>query len=213
MGIGLGIKLRQLRADRGWSQTELARRTGLNRSYLANIEAGTIDKPSADTFLKLARAFTILPEELYEAAGYIRGVLPLLPHRESPEELLNRLRQATPASIPVYTEFPVHAGGLMQPVEYIYRARPGANKQNIEGYIVHGRSLEPGIRDGDIIVVDRDGAIDNGDIVACLSDDRFLIGQLQSIRGELWIENNEGRTKLEECEVSAVVIEVIRRLK
>ncbi|MBY9021812.1 MAG: hypothetical protein KGD67_12210, partial [Candidatus Lokiarchaeota archaeon] len=92
------------------------------------------------------------------------------PHPETPEEILDKLKLATPQSIPVYPweAFPFHAGLGYEPTEYIYRARPKMASKNIEAYIVHGKCLEPKVTDGDIIIVDREGTIDNGDIVACL---------------------------------------------
>jgi len=213
MGNRLGLKIKELRNERGWTQNELAKRSHVDRGYLASIETSKVSNPSADTFLKLARAFNIRPEELYEAAGYIREAKPLSPRQETPEEILDRLKLAQPVSIPVYSEFPFHAGEPVEPVDYVYRARTRSIRMGIEGYIVRGKCLEPEIRDQDIIIIDREGQIDTGNIIACLSQDRLHLGRLRKIADELWIENNEGRFKFDECQVAAPVIEVIRRLK
>lgn len=213
MSINLGQKLKELRTEREWTQAELSKRTGLDRGYLAYIESGRVGKPSADTFLKLARAFNIRPEELYQAAGYIKEASTAYRYKESAEDILERLRLAQPVGIPVYSEFPVHAGGLMEPIEYIYRTRPGVAKKSVEGYLIRGKCLEPVIRDMDIIIVDREAEINSGDVVAGLVGDSMILGKLKRIDDELWLENNEGRIKFEDCQVVAVVIEVIRRLK
>lgn len=192
----------------------MAIRSGLQRGYLAHLEIDNVSKPSAETFLKLARAFNIRPEELYQAAGYIVDTSAFIHAlKETPEEILERLRVAHPVSIPVYTEFPFHAGGFTEPVEYVYRERTKDAGKNIEGYVVHGSCLEPIIQDGDIIIVDAHGEIDNGDIVACLVDDKLCLGRMRKIADDLILETKEGMMRLEEAQAVAPVIEVIKRLK
>jgi transcriptional regulator with XRE-family HTH domain len=55
--------LRRLRADKGWSQEELAFEAGVNRSYLARVEAG---RPyvGLEIIGKLAEALQVEPAEL-----------------------------------------------------------------------------------------------------------------------------------------------------
>lgn len=208
------MKIKQLRAERDWTQNELAKRSGIDRGYLASIETEKVNNPAAHIFLKLARAFNIRPEELYQAAGYIEGLeKPLYPRQETPEDILERLKLAQPVSIPVYTEFPVYAGGGVEPVEYVYRTKTKSSTRNIEGYLISGGSLAPEVIDNDIVIVDRDGEIESGNIVATLIDGRLYISRFRKIGDELWLENNYGRVKFEECQVAARVIEVIRRLK
>lgn len=214
MRAPIGNKIIELRKEREWTQYELARRAGIVRGTIASIESGKSKEPTTEILLRLARAFSISPEELYQAAGYIIDTNVLLRiAKETPEEILDRLKLAQPVSIPIYSEFPVHAGELTEPVDYIYRARTTGAPKNIEGYMVHGDCLEPKIKDGDIIIVDRDGAIDEGDIVACLTEWGMLCGQLKNIAGELYLETARRQLRFRDCQVAAVVIEVIRRLK
>lgn len=202
-----------MRAEREWTQNELAKRSGVDRGALASIETGKAKNPTTSNLLKLAWAFKIRPEELYEAAGYIKDAKVSYQYKESPEDILERLRMATPVRIPIYTAFSFHAGEAVEPVDYIYRAKTTPAKRSIEGYIVSGKCLEPLVTEGNIIIVDREGEINNGDIVAALIEGRLHLGRLRKIAEELYLENNEGRIKFEECQVAAPVIEVIRRLK
>lgn len=58
--MSLAEKIKELRAARGWTQLELAKRSGLDRGYIANLEGSkSIKRPSADAFIKLASAFNI----------------------------------------------------------------------------------------------------------------------------------------------------------
>ena len=213
----LAEKLRELRKRRGWTQQEVAERSGLGRGYVSYLEqprySGT--QPSAKAMLGVARAFNIEPEELYKAAGYIKDFGGTRPRAETLQELVEKLRITCPQSIPVYgwEAFPFRVGDRVEPVEYVYIRRGKEERGRVEGYIVHGNWLEGRIDDGDIVIVDREGAIDNGDIVACLVNNEFDVLRVRKVAGELWLEDRYGKHKFEECEDAAPVIERIRRLK
>jgi len=210
--MSLAKKIRELRVERGWAQLELANRSGLDRGYIANLEGSkSIQRPSADAFLKLARAFKIKPEELYQAAGYIKEIS-TTPPPETFEELLDRLKLAAPQSIPVYLDYPVHAGDGVRPTDYVYH-HPRLAGRNIEGYLVYGKCLEPLVGNGDIIIVDREAGITNGDLVACLADGKLCLARLRKVADELWLETNETKFRFEDCQVAAPVIEIRKRLK
>lgn len=55
---GLGWRVRQLREGKGWTQEILAGRAGLDRSYIAGIEAG-LRNPSTKALAKVARALGV----------------------------------------------------------------------------------------------------------------------------------------------------------
>ena len=58
-------RLRVLRAERGWSQAELAARLGVSRQTVNAIEAGRY-LPSLPLALRLARFFDTTVEALFE---------------------------------------------------------------------------------------------------------------------------------------------------
>ncbi len=60
--IDLGERVFELRDERGWSQSELARRAGLSRNTVSFLEAG-LRKPASATIRKLARAFDMSAKE------------------------------------------------------------------------------------------------------------------------------------------------------
>jgi transcriptional regulator with XRE-family HTH domain len=60
-GFGLGV--RQLREARGWSQERLAEHSDLNRSYVGEIERGSVIVSLA-TVEKLAAALKLAPSAL-----------------------------------------------------------------------------------------------------------------------------------------------------
>jgi len=64
--LRLGIRLRDLRTERGWTLDELARRTSLSKSYLSRIEDGD-RQPSLASLLSLASAYGIALAALFAA--------------------------------------------------------------------------------------------------------------------------------------------------
>jgi transcriptional regulator with XRE-family HTH domain len=61
--LKFGKRIRTLRLDRGWTQEELAHRTGLNRSYMSEVERGKSDV-SLSTMQKIAKTLGISLAEL-----------------------------------------------------------------------------------------------------------------------------------------------------
>jgi len=68
--FGLGVRL--LREARGWSQEDLAEHSGLNRSFIGEIERGAAT-PSLVTVAKLSQAFGLPPSVLVS-----HGEIPIL---------------------------------------------------------------------------------------------------------------------------------------
>lgn len=68
----LGRFIREQRNARGWSQDDVASRTGLGITFttISNVERGRTVLPDPPTMIGIARAFDMHVCELYEAAGY-----------------------------------------------------------------------------------------------------------------------------------------------
>ena len=61
-------RLRMLRAERGWSQGELAERLGVSRQTINSIETGRFD-PSLSLAFQLAALFGEAVEEIFDAGA------------------------------------------------------------------------------------------------------------------------------------------------
>lgn len=82
----LGVSIRRLRRARAWSQERLAGQAGLNRSYVGELERGTVIA-SIVTVDKLARAFAVDIDQLLGAArasGARAGAYPGTERAERP---------------------------------------------------------------------------------------------------------------------------------
>lgn len=60
----LGNRLKVLRAERDWTQAELARRVGVTRKTINTVER-SVFVPSTVLSLKLARAFDVAVEDVF----------------------------------------------------------------------------------------------------------------------------------------------------
>ena len=67
----MGLNVARLREAQGWSQSELARRSGVSQSFISDLEGGRRTKASTDTAVALARALGVTVDELLreEPAG------------------------------------------------------------------------------------------------------------------------------------------------
>jgi transcriptional regulator with XRE-family HTH domain len=70
LGVYFGQQVRELRAERGWSQAELAEAAGTSEEWVRRIERGA-KSPSFDTVEALSSALRVTPARLF--AGYNAG--------------------------------------------------------------------------------------------------------------------------------------------
>jgi len=66
-----GQKLRALRRAANVTQRELAKRVGVNFSYISKLENDRLPPPAADTIVKICKALGVPPDELLAATGKI----------------------------------------------------------------------------------------------------------------------------------------------
>jgi transcriptional regulator with XRE-family HTH domain len=65
LGRALGWRICQLRQQRAWTPERLAERAGLDRSYIAGIEAG-LRNPSLESIWKVAKALDVTLSTLFD---------------------------------------------------------------------------------------------------------------------------------------------------
>jgi transcriptional regulator with XRE-family HTH domain len=66
----LGELLRKYRLEKGYSQQDLADKTGILRQSIGFMENNRYERPSADKLLLLAKVLEVDFKVFYEAAGY-----------------------------------------------------------------------------------------------------------------------------------------------
>jgi transcriptional regulator with XRE-family HTH domain len=60
----LTLLLRPVRIEKGWSQTELARRAGVAAATISRIESGRVQGVGLGTLIRLADALEVSPKSL-----------------------------------------------------------------------------------------------------------------------------------------------------
>jgi putative transcriptional regulator len=65
MEVSLNNRLRELRSERNWSQSDLAERAGVSRQTINAIETGKYD-PSLPLAFVLARIFKLRIEDVFD---------------------------------------------------------------------------------------------------------------------------------------------------
>jgi transcriptional regulator with XRE-family HTH domain len=183
--MSLGEYIKYVRRRRGLSQWELSRLSGLTRSHLSRLELDNFESPSAETFLSLAKALKVHPNDLYQAAGYI-------------EENTRFRRETIKNSDEAFAELekmalfpvPVLQGSNSELADSMRGSPFGLSiddETHIVGLYARGFSLEPEVVEGDLILVDREKRPAQDNIVL-----GFLEHKVQLLRYPLKFEDLGG---------------------
>lgn len=70
----LAERVRELRAERGWTSDQLAGEAGIERSALARLEGRGVSQPGFFTVGKIARAFGVSLDDLFQDASATPGL-------------------------------------------------------------------------------------------------------------------------------------------
>ena len=143
--------------EHGMSSTEFANRVGVSRAYIYMLKRGKRYKaekdviPSVDTIEKLAKAMMMSSGEL----------MALITEKDKTEH-----KEGKSASIPlvgrVAAGMPIHAEDNI--IGYVDIPKRVAEQNDMFALLIKGNSMYPEIKDGDIVVVRKQGFVENWDI-------------------------------------------------
>lgn len=170
--MSLGQYIKEHRLSRGLSQWELARLSGLGRSHLSRLELDDYEHSSAETFLALARALKVHPNDLYQAAGYVKTSRSRRGPSKAAQQILAGLEIAQPTVVPVTTEEEAEVGEVNQTACWAF---PNNGSKKIRAFLVKGFSLKPQIREGDVIFVDPEKTPSSGNVILCYEGDKIRL--------------------------------------
>ncbi|HSW58551.1 MAG TPA: LexA family transcriptional regulator [Dehalococcoidales bacterium] len=197
--MSLGNYIKAVRRHRGLSQWELSRISGLSRSHISRLEMDSYESPSAGTFLSLARALKIHPDDLYQAAGYLRES-PRFPNgsADSGDSELDGFKNLAFTAAPVF--YKTHAE-LFENIK-IVAGRGSENEAGVFGLYARGISLEPDVLENDIIFVEPGKKPQTNDILLRCRNDKIHLARYQT--------GNPSGYKL--IKLLGVVVAISRRL-
>ncbi|MCC6580056.1 MAG: LexA family transcriptional regulator [Phycisphaeraceae bacterium] len=155
-----GNRIRAARAERGWSQDDLAQRSGLHANTIRKIER-TIAEPGdlkESTRLCLAHGLGVTVKEL--DALYQPAVVPQ--QQGDPNGGIPVINRA-PAGGPVdYEHMSLDAGVGW---DYVPRIGSGVHDPTAFAFVVVGDSMMPEFHEGDTVICSPQAAIRDGDAV------------------------------------------------
>lgn len=200
--MSLGEYIRAARLRRNLSQWELSKLSGLSRSHLSRLELDDYQRPSAQTFLALAKGLRIQPDELYQAAGYAANTRSRRspPHTATTQVAGSVVR--TLAAIPVIEEI---KSGDVHVVGYTYFGLSEKVSDNTIGVLVKGFHLKPHIQEGDVIIIEQGMQPSPGNIVLCQKKGKIELKRFSE--GMDYKGNGNGN-----CQIYGVVIGVNKSL-
>lgn len=198
--MDIGRAIREIRVEKGMTQERLARRAGVSVATLQSIDSGRVKKPRRDTLEMIARGLGVTVDHILQrAAAYD---LPFV----SISELAKRLVVSLPEEIPVVGELHAPSEVILpaEVIDRVYVPREVTMGRDLVGVKITGTCLEDaGIREGDILIVDKGSPPDYGDIVLCYADSACVPKLVKFISD----------TELKECKYFAVVVGAFRRYK
>ncbi len=155
-----GSLIRALRAERNWSQDDLADHSGLHSNTIRKVErtCSEPDHVKPRTRKRLAQGFGLSDEQLLGL--YERPPLPQ--NRGEPDGGVPIINRA-PAGEPVDYEHSQLDSGIGW--DYIPRVGSGVHDPAAFAFVVVGDSMAPEFQDGDMVVCSPDTVIRDGDAV------------------------------------------------
>ena len=200
--IQIANKIKQARIALGLSQRELGKLYGSSDVTIGEIERGVSNVSIPD----LERLSGILGKPLsYFLSGQTEAQRPV---EALLAEFENAVEVCIKAYIPVVDD--ISAGGGMLPVDYIATTRTRPAPENVIALRIKGLCLEPDIKQGDTVIIEKGRTPTNNDYVVVLTDGKVSVKRFKEQHGKVWLENNFGSYMPEDVVIFGVVIDLNR---
>lgn len=156
-------RIRELRLEKGWSGEELAKKVGLSKGYVYNLEKST-KRLNYETIYKFANIFNVSVDYLLK--------------REDRKEIFPNAIDIDYNNIimlpiigNIATGLPITA--VQEEDDFLPFYAHRISKQEANDYFclrIKGDSMEPNIMHGDLVIVKRQTVVDDGQIAIVLYD-------------------------------------------
>ncbi|MEB5793930.1 LexA family protein [Staphylococcus hominis] len=147
-------KLKERRKELGLTLEQVGEIVGVGKSTVRKWETGDIENMKRDKIAKLAKALKVSP-------AFVMGF------DEDEEEKENNIQTLPVKEIPIVSQIsaglPIYAEENILEHTYIATKKLNTNKE-IFGLRVNGDSMDKEFRDGDVVIVEKDAVVENGQI-------------------------------------------------
>ena len=218
--MALGPRIKELLKAKGWSQNELARRSGLLPSYVSQILSGKTQNTRGDYVIAIARAFDISTDELYGLKEYKKPD-ELSEYKSIAKEMTEVYKIMDAVKIPLRGSVP--AGYPSTEEEYtagyisVCKEDLPASTKGLYAVKVSGNSLTgDDIQDGDILIIEPTHDIIEGKIYILRLGNEVVARHVFTQDGNLRLTSSNSDyqvIKVEEAEIQGRVILSERRTK
>lgn len=173
MAINESDRMKARRKALGYSLQELADKTGLSKSTLQRYETGETKKLPVEKARLIAGALNMTVNELLDISPDI--------------EVTSEFSEVY--SIPVFDSVSAGFGCYADGAAIGYKPTFLSGVAESGDYLwinVKGDSMSPKIEDGDVILVRRQDAVENGSVAVIMIDDEAVVKKIKYGRG--WVE-------------------------
>lgn len=154
----IGLRIKELRMERGISQNQLAKKAGISQAGLSAIES-TTKNPSMQTLQLLANALDVPVAQLTgDMPASFDNVSSLIPSSAGGIRI--------PVLGDVAAGIPVEA--ITDIIDYEEIPKSMAKSGDYFGLRVKGKSMEPQILEGDVVIVRKQHDVESNDIAVVL---------------------------------------------
>lgn len=176
--MNIGDVIKTLRTERGWTQEELGKRLGVQKSAVAKYENGAVENLKRTTMVEMARLFHVSPLVFIDPDEF----------SSSKETVHLKL-----FSVPIYSAISCGTGSWIEdtPEDYIGIPRYMAGSTELFGNQATGDSMESRIHDGDYVIFERTPVIESGQIGAFSLNNEFYCKRFRKTSNGMFILESE----------------------
>lgn len=196
-------KIKKLRESLKLTQTEFAKKLGVNNKYIYQIENG-IRNPGLKFLKKVSDTFNVPITDLIgeedelviteDDESFIKKLLKTLTPEEKEKVLktIYMIKKIPLREIPVlgYAQAgnPLELSDITEPIEII--TLPVDETKNVSfAVIVKGDSMKNvGIEDGDILLIDANSIPESGNLVIAIIDNKVTFKKFRRVNGKVFLE-------------------------
>lgn len=216
--LAVGPLIIKLLEERNWSQNELARRSGIQASYLSQIITGKTRNVRSEYAIAIAKAFGISVDELLGLTTYAKPD-ELTELKSVVKEMVEAYKFSDIIKIPLRGSVPARYSSIEEENtgEFIALSRRDLPPYTYRLYAVRvsGNSLaDDGIQDGDLLIVEETNDILEGKIYVLRLGNEVIARHVYRQNNELKLVSSNNKyqiIKANEAEIRGRVIFSERR--